>query len=328
LGVVIIDYDAIDIKELSERVQISPQIGPNLLRWILDTIRTNRAISMPSGLRADDEFVWGTYAQENRRYTLELEDKDARFRFLPRRRDDGSVFVNRYVDVLRDKLNVPDWEATLRRIWTTLSGGENGVILSADPDGSPHRVLDHRYLKARLRTNDEPIFRCNRCSHISSYSLGGRCTQWRCDGHTERVPATEWSEEINRNHYHYLYTTLEDLPSVIAREHTAAISTELREEIENSFKAGEINMLSSSTTMEMGIDLGDLEGVFLRNVPPDISNYQQRAGRAGRRAQAAPVSITYGYLGPLLNTRVNSCLHFTTKFVRAVAILRHGKIVA
>ncbi len=292
LGLVTIDYDLIDLDQIAADAKIPHTIGTSLIRWVLDSIRLNRAISMSSGLRSDDEFVWGAYAQDNRRYALELEDADGRFRLLPGRRADGSVFLNRYVDVLREKLKRDDWEAILRRIWETLCSSEESPLIS-DPEGSALRVLDHRYLKARRRVASDPVYRCSRCSRISGYSVGGVCCQWRCNGHTELVPLDEWTTEIGRNHYHYIYAVLEDLPSVIAREHTAAIGTELREEIEKDFKSGKINMLSSSTTMEMGIDLGDLEGVFLRNVPPDISNYQQRAGRAGRRAQAAPVSITY-----------------------------------
>ena len=294
LGLVVIDYD-IDIDAVAQAARVPAHLGGSLIRWILDSMRLNRAISMPSGVRADDEFIWVAYAQNDRRYSLELEDKESRFRFIPSRRADGSVFKNRYVEVLRDKLRIDDWEALLRRIWQTLGEEDspNGTVLISDPEGSTAKVVDHRYLRIREYGSEFPIFRCNKCTRVSSYSLNGICTQWRCTGHTEKVGIDEWAAEMSRNHYHFLYSVLDELPSVISREHTAAIAAELREGIETEFKSGKINLLSCSTTMEMGIDLGDLEGVFLRNVPPDISNYQQRAGRAGRRAQAAPVSITY-----------------------------------
>lgn len=75
-------------------------------------------------------------------------------------------------------------------------------------------------------------------------------------------------------------------------EHSAQIPRSLLEQVEDRFKKGEQNILSSSTTMEMGIDIGGLSGVAMNNAPPGPANFLQRAGRAGRRGESRAISLT------------------------------------
>ena len=135
----------------------------------------------------------------------------------------------------------------------------------------------------------EPLteLRCNLCAHryyATPVRLGrwmGRpCLRLRCTGVYEpsRVPET--------NFYRSLYRSGR-IRRVVAAEHTGLLSASQREKIENGFKLGGTpdspNVLASTPTLEMGIDIGDLSAVMLTAVPRTQSNYVQRVGRAGRK---------------------------------------------
>ena len=79
---------------------------------------------------------------------------------------------------------------------------------------------------------------------------------------------------------------------LLAREHTAQVPQRDRIEREDEFRKGELPLLYCSPTMELGVDISDLNAVGLRNVPPTPANYAQRSGRAGRSGQQALV-LTY-----------------------------------
>ena len=83
-----------------------------------------------------------------------------------------------------------------------------------------------------------------------------------------------------------------DSPYYAVAEHSAQISGQRQRELETRFKDGRLNVLSCSTTMEMGVDIGGLSAVVMNNAPPSSANYLQRAGRAGRRGEGASFCVT------------------------------------
>lgn len=75
-------------------------------------------------------------------------------------------------------------------------------------------------------------------------------------------------------------------------EHSAQQKPARLRELEKLFKEGRVNVLSCSTTMEMGVDIGGISAVAMNNAPPGPANFFQRAGRAGRRGETAAASLT------------------------------------
>lgn len=75
-------------------------------------------------------------------------------------------------------------------------------------------------------------------------------------------------------------------------EHSAQQPASKLKSYEARFKAGKINVMSCSTTMEMGVDIGGISAVAMNNAPPHPANYLQRAGRAGRRGETRAIAFT------------------------------------
>lgn len=85
----------------------------------------------------------------------------------------------------------------------------------------------------------------------------------------------------------------------IQAEHTAQVNKELAKQHQQDFKDHKINILACSTTMEMGVDLGDLELVVMNSIPPHPANYKQRAGRSGRNDMPKSCALTFCNSDPI-----------------------------
>lgn len=131
------------------------------------------------------------------------------------------------------------------------------------------------------------LWRCQKCrrSQVRA-SPHDRCLAWRCDG------TLQFEAESPDN---YDLALLDGRFAMIRpREHSAQVPDRDREYLENMFKGeGEaVNTLVCTPTLELGVDIGALDAILMRNTPPLPANYWQRAGRAGRRHRMA-VNVTY-----------------------------------
>lgn len=201
-----------------------------------------------------------------------------------RSRSNGSYYPNVKISRLCQALHISENEANsfLADYWDNILAPERNTF-----------VFDANDFDVLLEDFDSlPIYRCKKCGRVTSLNIQGKCANVKCTGTLEPYDAMKASE---KNHYARLYRS-EQMKPLYIKEHTAQLSKAQQSRYQEAFVKKQINALSCSTTFEMGVDVGSLETVYMRNVPPSPANYVQRAGRAGRGRNAAAFVLTYAKL--------------------------------
>lgn len=165
-------------------------------------------------------------------------------------------------------------------------GGSEKLLIKHEKKDA-YQIDAGRYILKNYKTSQ--FYQCDKCGRWTPYNLRGKCAQDKCSG---TLNVVDPDEALASNYYRRQYKE-KKIESIVIKEHTAQLEHKQAKEYQVDFKNKKINILSCSTTFEMGIDIGGLETVFMRNVPPTPANYVQRAGRAGRRKDSAAYILTY-----------------------------------
>ncbi len=177
------------------------------------------------------------------------------------------------------------------------------AIFAALRQGGHHNgVLVARELSVRVTEGDDPVWECPRCARYHLHHSCGICTAChaKLPQTAQRTCRELWAEN------HLAKAAAEHRPPI--RLHCEELTAQTDNQIERQQhfrgiivdlpgkprlpQVDEIDALSVTTTMEVGVDIGHLQSVLLANMPPMRFNYQQRVGRAGRRGQAFALVLT------------------------------------
>jgi len=139
----------------------------------------------------------------------------------------------------------------------------------------------------------QALYRCEQTGHVWSRAVGGCAPMPGCTA-MRPVTAVELDEnpKVGRLRRDLRSSQVFSV-GLWAEEHSAQLSPAENRRIQDLFKLGARNVLSSTTTMELGIDIGGLNAVMMSNVPPNRAHYTQRAGRAGRRSDGSSLAVAF-----------------------------------
>ena len=263
-----------------------------LVGYLLEQMRTRRALSLPEGPGWPDwsqvaqwpaqSFSFGPPGGRNSVVQWGAPQSAVVRHFLARLL--GRIGQGEHMQAAQ-KLMTAVWNALRER--DRRHPRDEQLLVAGEGKLNGTFRLNPRWLRVRLASGTD-VWECKGCAGLSAYNVRGVCPRNGCSGTLGPFDVQRAAE----NHYRLVYES-PDLPArMVADEHTAQIESSEARRRQDEFKQGRTHLLSSSTTFEVGVDLGDLDVVFLRNVPPEPFNYTQRVGRAGRRDRPG-LALTY-----------------------------------
>lgn len=190
-------------------------------------------------------------------------------------------------------MNTSLFNDLIRKLFDTME--EIGIVNKGSQGGGNYAINpEHIWISNRVKH-----IRCDSCqsqlcvAEMDKLAEGTNCLDYKCHG----TYSDESRPELN--YYQQVYNR-DISPRVHACEHTGLLERPNRERLEYDFKEhphpNSVNVLSATSTLEMGIDIGDLNVMGNTSVPPKPSNFLQRVGRAGRKEGSALV-LNYAHAG-------------------------------